>query len=99
MRYFEFFFEWHTRPRFRKGRLRTAFKTFAAEDQTQAYELARAEGKKMFPRHRWAVVGFRELTGSHEQSTSVGQGPIPSGHVAETERVENSELRGRDEAD
>lgn len=68
MRYFSVEFEWHTRPRFRKGRLRTCKVAIAAEDQTQAYVLAKLEGAQKFPRHRWKVVSCDELTPSSEES-------------------------------
>lgn len=62
VRYWSVEFEWHTRPMFRQGRLKTCRVAFAAPDQTQAYELAREEGQKRFPRHKWKVVGCQELT-------------------------------------
>lgn len=62
MRYWSIEFEWKTRPMFRKGRLKRRKVAFAAEEQTQLYELARAEAKRLFPRHRWAIVGCEELT-------------------------------------
>jgi hypothetical protein len=62
MRYFSITFEWHTRPLYRKGRVKQCSVVFAAENQTQAYELAREDGNRRFPRHKWKVVGCEELT-------------------------------------
>ena len=52
MRYFEITYEWHSRPLYRKGRLRRDAFTFAGENVTDAYKLAVEEGKKKFPRHQ-----------------------------------------------
>lgn len=62
MRYYRITYEWHSRPRFRAGRLKTTQVTFAASNQIDAYKLAQEEGKKMFPRHRWKVVYCEDLT-------------------------------------
>ena len=62
MRYFSIEFEWHTRPLYRKGRLKTCKIAFAANDQTEAYRLAQEAGKTRFPRHKWKVIGCEELT-------------------------------------
>jgi hypothetical protein len=61
MRYFEITYEWHSRPLYRKGRLRRDAFTFAGENVTDAYKLAVEEGKKKFPRHKWQVVACREI--------------------------------------
>jgi hypothetical protein len=62
MRYFSIEYEWYSRPLYRKGKLKTAKKTFAASDQTEAYRLAQEDGKQNFPRHRWKIIGCLELT-------------------------------------
>jgi hypothetical protein len=61
MRYFRITFEWHTRPRYRAGRVKTCQVTFAASNQTDAYKLAQEDGKNRFPRHRWKVLYCEEL--------------------------------------
>jgi hypothetical protein len=63
MRYFRITYEWHSRPRYREGRLGTCQVTFAASNQTDAYKLAQDDGKIRFPRHRWRVLYCEELTG------------------------------------
>jgi hypothetical protein len=71
VRYFEVTYEWHTRPRFKRGRLKQCKVTFAASDQTEAYRLAQEDGTKRFPRHRWQVVSCEELTVHHNQKEKI----------------------------
>jgi hypothetical protein len=71
MLYWSIEFEWHTRPRFKKGRLRTCRVAFAAPDQTEAYRLAKEDGKARFPRHKWQVLSCTESDGPHECYNSV----------------------------
>jgi hypothetical protein len=62
MRYWSITFEWKTRPMYRKGRLLQRKLAIGAKDQTEALQIARAEGKLMFPRHQWKVLDCSELT-------------------------------------
>ena len=61
MRYFAVEFEWKTRPRFRKGRLKRETVTIAANDVAEMLALASAEGKRRYPRHKWSAVSWQEL--------------------------------------
>ena len=62
MKYWTITFEWHTRPRFRKGRIRTCKVAFAAHDLTEVYVVAKKDGETRFPRHNWRIIGCEELT-------------------------------------
>ena len=62
MKYFRVTFEWHTRPRYRQGRVKTCQVTFAASNRTDAYKLAKEDGNTRFPRHRWRVIYCEDLT-------------------------------------
>jgi len=62
MRYFSVEYEWHTRPWYKKGRIKTVKKAFAAGNLNDALKLAQEEGTKMFPRHKWKIIRWEELT-------------------------------------
>lgn len=61
MRYFKITFQYHSRPLFRKGRLKQCSVTFAASNITDAYRLALDDGAARFPRHTWQVLSCEEL--------------------------------------
>lgn len=69
-RYFTVVFEWHSRPRFRPGRVKTCELVFAANDQTHAYRLAQDYGEQSFPRHKWKVLSCKENPAAQPPSTS-----------------------------
>jgi hypothetical protein len=62
MRYFKVYFEFKTRPLFRKGRWRTETRTFGAVDRLDAYRLAVADGELRYSRRRCLILGCEELT-------------------------------------
>jgi len=92
MRYFRADYEFHTRPRYHKGRLRTDTFTFAiADSQTdlEALRIANEEGRRRYPRHRWKITRCEELTptsatlGSVEEPRAAARPAIevPAGEV------------------
>jgi hypothetical protein len=60
MRYFEVIYEWHTRPWYHKGRLKTEKVVFAANSLSEGLLLAKAEGERRYPRRRWRIDSWEE---------------------------------------
>jgi hypothetical protein len=62
MRYFKIEFEVKTRPPFRKGRWRREDMVYAADSDREALQLATDEAKRRWPRRKWQLMRWEELT-------------------------------------
>lgn len=54
-------FLYHTRPWFRKGKVKREQVAFVARDITEAYRLAVEDGQHRFRRLNWSIIGCKEI--------------------------------------